>query len=239
MPQALPEVPSAPPLPIVPSLQAIAAASAPVAAPAPSPQPLPTAPSPQPIAVTHAPQPVSVEPPLLAPAPQPAAVPPRDASPVPAASPVPEPGSTRQELERAAAARPLPAAPSAPDASAKRDLGPRPPAGTPSVDVNLGTHSPSNFYKGLGGNDVIEHGGIFVATYKIPKVGATVSLRVHLPGNYEFYANAVVQWVREAGGSIDSSEPGFGARFTQISPDGRQLVYRYTHNREPIFYDDL
>ena len=59
--------------------------------------------------------------------------------------------------------------------------------GTPSVDVELGIHSTSNFYKGLGGNDVIEHGGIFVATYKILKIGAPVTpagapprrLRVH------------------------------------------------------------
>ena len=26
---------------------------------------------------------------------------------------------------------------------------------------------------------------------------------------------------------------------SQISPEGRQLVYRYARNREPLFYDDL
>ena len=104
------------------------------------------------------------------------------------------------------------------------------------IDVELGIHSTSNFYKGLGGNDVIEAGGIFVATYKVPKIGATVNLRVLLPGDYEFNAVAVVQWTRAAG---DVSDPGFGARFTQITPEGRQLVYRYARNREPMFYDDL
>ncbi len=104
------------------------------------------------------------------------------------------------------------------------------------IDVELGIHSTSNFYKGLGGNDVIEAGGIFVATYKVPKIGATVNLRVLLPGDYEFNAIAVVQWTRAAG---DVSDPGFGARFTQIAPEGRQLVYRYARNREPMFYDDL
>jgi hypothetical protein len=43
--------------------------------------------------------------------------------------------------------------------------------------------------------------------------------------------------VRELRG--DSGEPGFGARFVDISSDGRQLVYRYARNREPLFYDDL
>jgi hypothetical protein len=103
------------------------------------------------------------------------------------------------------------------------------------IDVELGIHSASNFYKGLGGNDVIEHGGIFVATYKVLKMNTPVTLRVLLPGDYEFTANAVVQWTREGG----SSEPGYGARFTHITPEGRQLVYRYTRNREPMFYDDL
>jgi hypothetical protein len=104
-----------------------------------------------------------------------------------------------------------------------------------AVDVELGTHSASNFYKGLGGNDVIEHGGVFVATYRVPKIGSVVALRVLLPGDYEFRAVGTVQWTRDPG----SAEPGFGARFTQISPEGRQLVYRYTRNREPMFYDDL
>lgn len=118
--------------------------------------------------------------------------------------------------------------------------GQSPTAASGNVVVELGAHSSSNFYKGLSGNDVIEHGGLFVSTYKIPKLGTTVALRVLLPGDYEFQATGVVQWIREAlDGGADQSEPGFGARLTQISPEGRQLVYRYTRNREPMFYDDL
>lgn len=108
-----------------------------------------------------------------------------------------------------------------------------------NVVVELGAHSASNFYKGLGGNDVIEHGGLFVATYRIPKLGTTVMLRVLLPGDYEFTASGTVQWTREPTDGNESFDPGFGTRFTQITPEGRQLVYRYTRNREPMFYDDL
>jgi len=113
------------------------------------------------------------------------------------------------------------------------------PASEGNVVVELGTHSVSNFYKGLSGNDVIEHGGIFVGTYKIPPIGARVNLRVLLPGDLEFQAEGVVQWLREPLSSEEHAEPGFGARLTQIGPEGRQLVYRYTRNREPMFYDDL
>ena len=130
--------------------------------------------------------------------------------------------------------RPPPTAQPGPPRDASTTVPATPSAGR--IDVELGIHSTSNFYKGLGGNDVIEAGGIFVATYKVPKLGATVNLRVLLPGDYEFNAIAIVQWTRAAG---DVSDPGFGARFTQITPEGRQLVYRYARNREPMFYDDL
>jgi hypothetical protein len=94
----------------------------------------------------------------------------------------------------------------------------------------------------LSGNDVIDSGGIFVATYQIPDLGTNLSMTVSMPGGYEFAAQAVVAWTREAPmSSVAGHEvpPGFGARFTEISQEGRQLVYRYVRNREPLFYDDL
>lgn len=145
------------------------------------------------------------------------------------------------------AARPLPAprgASAAPDRAATKDKqrvvgtedAPLPPEGARVQSVELGAYSGSNFYKGLSGNDVIDHGGLFVATYQIPKVGTPVAVRVHLPGDLEFDADAVVEWTREVG---DETEPGYGARFTRVSYEARQLVYRYVRNREPMFYDDL
>ncbi|MCC6648717.1 MAG: PilZ domain-containing protein [Polyangiaceae bacterium] len=113
------------------------------------------------------------------------------------------------------------------------------PAGALKFEAPLGTNSPTNFYKGLSGNDVVEHGGIFVATYqKAPKVGSMIQLKVVLPGGYDFDAVCEVMWTREAAGEADGS-PGFGARFKQISQEARQLVYRYVRNREPLFHDDF
>ena len=197
---------------------------------APPPQPSPERIAPAPVAVIQA-QPIIEPRPVIEPKPvvaEPKPAPkPQEAAPAPkpaqaTATPAPKPAQ--------ATATPLP------KAETKKGPPPQVPAGARTLDVELGTHSPSNFYKGLSGNDVIEHGGIFVATYRVPKIGAPVYLRVLLPGDYEFHATAVVQWTREAAGSV---EPGFGARFTQIGPEGRQLVYRYARNREPMFYDDL
>ncbi|MEP7050211.1 MAG: PilZ domain-containing protein [Pseudomonadota bacterium] len=113
------------------------------------------------------------------------------------------------------------------------------PAGALRIEAELGAHSTTNFYKGLSGNDVIDSGGIFVTTYQIPEIGQTLSLRVSMPGGYEFEAIGIVRWTRDAPNSGADGAPGFGAQFTQISPEGRQLVYRYVRNREPLFHDDL
>jgi PilZ domain-containing protein len=131
-------------------------------------------------------------------------------------------------------ANPAASRPQAPPAQ-----GPAPMGDMPVVPAELGAHSPSNFYKGLSGNDIIDHGGLFVSTYKLPKLGAPVRLKVSLPGGYEFEANAVVRWRREPSDAGSDAPPGFGAQFTQITPEARQLVYRYVRNREPMFHDDL
>lgn len=130
--------------------------------------------------------------------------------------------------------QPAPAAPAAHAAPAAASGG-----AALRVEAELGAHSTTNFYKGLSGNDVIDSGGIFVATYQLPKLGQNVVVKVSMPGGYEFEALAVVRWTREASSSGSDSPPGFGAQFTQISPEGRQLVYRYVRNREPLFHDDL
>ncbi len=124
-----------------------------------------------------------------------------------------------------------PAAPQAPVAA---------PAGAPKFEAALGTNSATNFYKGLSGNDVVEHGGIFVATYqKVPKVGSMIQLKVALPGGYDFDAACEVMWTRESAGEGEGASPGFGARFKQVSQEARQLIYRYVRNREPLFHDDF
>jgi hypothetical protein len=149
-------------------------------------------------------------------------------------------------------ASPLAATAFAPAAAPQQAYG-QPPAPVPSPGVgggaagdmpvfnaDLGAQSTTNFYKGLSGNDIIDHGGLFVSTYMIPKIGTPVRLKISLPGGYEFEANAVVRWRREASESSGSdAPPGFGAQFTQITTEARQLVYRYVRNREPLFHDDL
>lgn len=165
---------------------------------------------------------------------------PRAATPVevPAAGKVSlaQPAATRPGAAGAPATAPLAPTPVAP-AVGTADMGSR----LQRVAAELGAHSATNFYKGLSGNDVVDSGGIFIATYQIPSIGQSLLIRVSLPGGYEFEAKGIVRWTREtnpiSGG--DAVSPGFGAQFTEISPEARQLVYRYARNREPLFHDDL
>lgn len=115
------------------------------------------------------------------------------------------------------------------------DKGPAP--GALHLEASLGAHSPTNFYKGLSGNDIIDDGGLFIATYQIPAIGTPLWVTVTLPGGYEFQAGGVVRWTRATGSG--DSPPGFGASLKELSKEARQLVYRYVRNREPLFHDDL
>jgi hypothetical protein len=223
------------------SLHQLAQARPREARPAAPEPPRPRAPSARPVpqpaqpAVQLVAQPIA--PPVAAPAPAtaPQAIPLATAPTVAAVDPppaAPRHGGTAP----IPAARPVePAAPPRQDARAERV----PTIDAPVIAAELGAHSPSNFYKGLSGNDIVDHGGLFVSTYKLPKLGQPVRLRVSLPGGYEFEANAVVRWRREPGEADADAPPGFGAQIVAITAEARQLVYRYARNREPLFHDDL
>ena len=159
------------------------------------------------------------------------AQPPAAAAPYQPPAPAPYQPPAAPAYQAPAAPPPVYAAPPAAPPAA--------PHGALRIEAELGAHSGTNFYTGLSGNDVIDSGGIFVATYQIPAIGQQLALRVSMPGGYEFEALGVVRWTREAPNSGSEGSPGFGAQFTQITPEGRQLVYRYVRNREPLFHDDL
>jgi uncharacterized protein (TIGR02266 family) len=107
------------------------------------------------------------------------------------------------------------------------------------VEVALGTNTPSNFYRSLAGEDIVDHGGLFIATYAAPDVGQRVALRLSLPGGYEFRAQGVVRWRRVGLGGSPSPEapPGYGVELREVSPQARQLIQRYAKNRDPLLHD--
>ncbi len=107
------------------------------------------------------------------------------------------------------------------------------------IEAALGMHSHTNFYRGLG-EDFAQSGGLFVATYDIPTRDEKVSLKVNMPGGYEFEAEGIVRWTRELptnGTCLPDISPGFGVQFTCLPEAARRLVERYMRHRDPIFHD--
>ncbi len=205
----------------------------------------PAAPAPAPAAyaqTAYAPQPApAYAPPPQAQAPQYQPPPQAQYQPPPQAQYQPPP---QAQYQPPAPAAPMPAMPPpggggatfspsiSPAGAAEGDA----PSG--AIEASLGAHSPSNFYKTLSGNDIVENGGIFVSTYAIPKLNQQVMLRVHLPGGYYFDCTGIVRWTREQRDNPDAP-PGFGAQMFGVTQEQRQLIMRYVRNREPMFYDDL
>ena len=111
-----------------------------------------------------APQPVQQPPQAQPPQAQPARAPAQHAAPAP--------GYARDPF-----AAPAPAGQGANAPSSLKPPSPPPGGAGHVVNADLGTQSHTNFYKGLSGNDIIEHGGLFVSTYMIPPLGTAVRLK--------------------------------------------------------------
>jgi hypothetical protein len=103
----------------------------------------------------------------------------------------------------------------------------------PRFDVALGASSPSNFYRGMDGDDVVMHGGVFVATYaKLPPIGAAVILAIELPGGNRFEVAGTVAWTQDELG--EDSPAGFGARLASAPEDARAMIAQFVRHREPL-----
>jgi hypothetical protein len=103
----------------------------------------------------------------------------------------------------------------------------------PHFDVALDASTPSNFYRSMDGEDVVQFGGVFVATYaKLPALGATVSLTLELPGGVRQQSHAMVSWTQEHLG--DDTPAGFGARLVAPTPELSHTIGQFVRYREPL-----
>lgn len=100
-------------------------------------------------------------------------------------------------------------------------------------DVVLDAASPSTFYRSMEGDDVVRHGGVFVATYaKLPPLGALVLLGIELPGGVRAEAKAHVAWTQEH--LSDDTPAGFGAKLVDPTPDLCAMIAQFTRYRDPL-----
>jgi len=106
----------------------------------------------------------------------------------------------------------------------------------PRFDVALDASSQSTFYRGLDGDDVVRHGGVFVATYaKLPPLGMNVVLGFEFPGGVRAECQGKVAFIQEHLG--DDTPAGFGAKLLGPSSDLVQMIAQFTRYREPLVRD--
>jgi hypothetical protein len=103
----------------------------------------------------------------------------------------------------------------------------------PRFDVALDASSPSTFWRSLEGDDVVRHGGVFVATYaKLPPLGAVLALGLTFPGGIHTDCQGKVSWVQEHLG--DDTPAGFGAKLLNPSADLCATIAQFVRYRDPL-----
>jgi hypothetical protein len=109
----------------------------------------------------------------------------------------------------------------------------------PRFEVELTAHGPSNFYVGVDGGDVVDQGGIFVATFvKPPAAGSRVAINAVFPWREECDLAGRVAWVRErTAGQDELSPPGFGVRLEGVDAQRRQSIATYVKHRAPLVFE--
>jgi hypothetical protein len=111
-----------------------------------------------------------------------------------------------------------------------------PAASAERFAVTIGATTPSTFYRGMGGEDVVQYGGVFVATYaKLPRIGAQIIVEVELPAGVTFEAPCVVAWTKDDLGG--DSPAGFGATFSHLPADVHDMIAQFCRRREPLLHD--
>jgi uncharacterized protein (TIGR02266 family) len=95
------------------------------------------------------------------------------------------------------------------------------------IDLSSGSH----FFSGLSGD--LSEGGVFVETYRDIPVGSEVALEFDLP-NGSVTAHGSVKWHRD---HSDSSPPGVGVSFDDLSEEGKEIIVAFCSKRAPLYYD--
>jgi Tfp pilus assembly protein PilZ len=82
----------------------------------------------------------------------------------------------------------------------------------------------------------IAEGGVFVATYDAPPVGARVDLKLTLPDGSELDVVGVVRWIRDAGLASDGLPAGCGIECKGLPLDAQRAIADFARIREPLLW---
>jgi len=102
--------------------------------------------------------------------------------------------------------------------------------GVEHYDVALDVMSEANLYTNATGQVT----GIFVPSSVPPDEGRAVDVTVRFPWGGEMTCEATVEWNRSVSYLGRRNKGGFGARFSQFTPENVALVQRFLRLRAPV-----
>jgi len=103
------------------------------------------------------------------------------------------------------------------------------------IHVELGIQSDTNFYTGFARD--ISAGGLFVATYDLPRIGTAVNVNFRLPGGPLLSLHGVVRWVREPDEGDSDVTPGMGISLEHLEPREKAAINAYLSTHEPLYLE--
>lgn len=103
-----------------------------------------------------------------------------------------------------------------------------------TVRAALGGDSEDNLFADLG-YDVAD-GGVFVATYDPPPVGAVVDVTLTLPGDRELSLSGTVRFIRDAAHASDGLPAGCGIEWKDLPVEAACALDAFARTREPLLY---
>lgn len=105
-----------------------------------------------------------------------------------------------------------------------------------AIQADIGFQSESNFFTGFSTD--ISSGGLFVATYDMPPIGALVNLNFQIPRGSVISVDGEVRWSREFNETTPDMPPGVGVRFVNLSDSDAKKINSYMRSVEPLFFDE-
>lgn len=99
-----------------------------------------------------------------------------------------------------------------------------------ALEREVSLNSETNFYVGVTEN--VSQGGLFIRTEQKLSVGQRVGLSLTLSeGGEHIECVGEVRWIQPG-----SDPPGYGLRFTNLTPETREAIDKFIAHRKPIYH---
>lgn len=112
----------------------------------------------------------------------------------------------------------------------------RPLRGLPQWALRATVSLASEDYLYAGLSYDMSSGGVFVATFDPPPIGARVNLSLTLCDGSEFAVRGIVRWVRSAATSTDGLPPGCGVEPKGLPVQALRALEQLAQIREPVLW---